>query len=51
MVILFIAHMYFNWLYRGPWDDSNFSVISNILLVVSSIGFLITTALKYEVKK
>lgn len=51
MVFLFFIHMYLNWLYRGPWDDSNFSMISNVLLVVSIIGNLIGTALTYEVKK
>ena len=51
MISLFFIHMYFNWLYKGPWDDSNFRTISNILLVISIIGFLITSALEYEVKK
>lgn len=51
MVFLFILHTYFNWLYGDSWDDSNFSMISNILLAVSAIGFLITSALKYEAKK
>jgi len=50
MVSLFFIHMYFNWLYRGPWDDSNFSMISNILLVVSLVGNLIVAALTYEEK-
>lgn len=51
IVSLFFIHMYFNWLYIDDWDDSKFSLIVNILLAVSSIGFLITSELKYEIKK
>lgn len=51
MISLSVIHTYYNWLYREPWDDSNFRVISNVLLLVSAIGFLITTALQYEAKK
>jgi len=50
MVFLFILHTYFNWLYRGPWDDSMFSRISIILLIVSAIVYLLTAALKYKIK-
>lgn len=51
IVLLFFIHMYFNWVYRGPWDDSNFSIISNTLIIVIFIFSLITESLKYEVKK
>ena len=51
MVILFLTHMYFNWLYKGPWDDSKFSMISNVLLFFILPFSLITEALKYEIKK
>lgn len=43
--------MYFNWIYRDLWDDSGFQVISYILIGISIIGNLITTALKYEAKE
>lgn len=51
MIILFLLHMYLNWLYRGPWDDSNFKNITNILLYISITCAFITSMLKYEVKK
>lgn len=50
-VALFFAHMYFNWVYRDSWDDSGFQVISYILIGISIVGNLITTALKYEAKE
>lgn len=50
MVFLFILHTYFNWLYRGPWDDSMFSKISIILLIILAIPYLLTAALKYKIK-
>ena len=51
MIILFFVHMYLNWLYRGPWDETNFKSITNILLYSSIICTTITSMLKYEVKK
>ena len=51
MVVLFFVHMYFNWLYRGPWDDSNFVNITNVLFYISIVCTFITSMLKYEVKK
>ena len=51
IVILFLTHMYFNWLYKGSWDDSKFSMISNILLFFILPFSLIAEALKYEIKK
>lgn len=51
IVLLFFIHMYFNWLYKGPWDDSNFSIVSNIMIAMVFIFSLITESLNYEVKK
>ena len=51
IVILFLTHMYFNWLYKGSWDDSKFSMISNVLLFFILPFSLIAEALKYEIKK
>ena len=31
-IALVFVHMYFNWLYKEPWDDSNFSMIYIVLL-------------------
>ncbi len=51
MVGLFFAHMYFNWLYKGPWNDTNFKNITSILLYISLASTFITSMLRYEVKK
>ena len=51
MVGLFIAHMYFIWLYRGPWDDSNIKHITDILFYISIACTAVTGMLRYEVKK
>ena len=51
MVGLFFAHMYFNWLYRGSWDDVNLKNITNILFYILIACTFITSMLRYEVKK
>ncbi len=51
MVILFILHTYFNWMYHGPWDDSKFLNISNILIWVLIFSTIFTQSLKQEIKK
>ena len=50
-IFLFILHTYFNWLYRGPWDDSEFYRITKILLIPDVICLLLIEMLNYEVKK
>ncbi|MBO6195393.1 MAG: helix-turn-helix domain-containing protein [Bacilli bacterium] len=51
MVGLFIAHMYFNWLYKGPWDDTKIKNVTSILFYISTVCTVITSMLRYEVKK
>lgn len=51
LVILFFVHMYFNWLYKDAWDDSNFRSITNNMLYFSLFCGAIANMLKYEVKK
>ena len=50
-VLAFIANMYFNWKYRGPWDDSTLKMIVNIGLVVDIPCLLLCEMLSYKIKK
>lgn len=50
-VILFFANMYFNWLYRGPWDDSMLKTINFITLLIDIPCLVISSMLTYNIKK
>lgn len=50
MIVLFFVHMYFNWLYHGPWDDSGFKSVTNILLWIMISSAILVGMLKYDIK-
>ena len=50
-IVLFFMNMYFNWLYRGPWDDSVLRDISFKTLLVDIPCLLISGILSYNIKK
>ena len=51
LVICFFANMYFNWKYRGPWDDSNLKLITKMILCVDIPCLLLFEMLSYKIKK
>lgn len=50
LIALFILNMYFNWLYRGPWDDSMLKEISFITLLIDCPCLIISGMLEYSIK-
>jgi len=50
LIALFILNMYFNWLYRGPWDDSMLKEISFITLLIDCPCLIISGMLEYKIK-
>ena len=50
-IIAFFANMYFNWKYRGPWDDSNLKEFVKIMLCIDIPCLLLCGMLSYEIKK
>ena len=50
LVMLFITNMYFNWLYRGPWDNSFLKQINFITLLVEIPCLMISGILTYKIK-
>ena len=51
LIICFFANMYFNWKYRGPWDDTNLKQITKIILCVDIPCLLVCGMLDYKIKK
>ena len=51
LVLAFFANMYFNWKYRGPWDDSKLKMFVNIVLVVDIPCLILCEMLSYKIKK
>ena len=51
LILGFFANMYFNWKYRGPWDDSNLKFITKIILCVDIPCLLLVGLLSYKIKK
>ena len=49
-VFLFFLNMYFNWLYRGPWDNSLLKEINFIALLIDCPCLIVSGMLKYEIK-
>lgn len=50
LLFLFFLNMYFNWLYRGPWDDSMLKEISFITLLIDCPCLIISGMLEYKIK-
>ena len=50
-VVIFILNMYFNWLYRGPWDDSMLKNISLYALIIDIPCLFVSGILSYKLKK
>lgn len=50
LIALFFLNMYFNWLYRGPWDDSMLKEISFITLLIDCPCLIISGMLEYSIK-
>ena len=48
---LFILNMYYNWLYRASWDNSNIILISRIALIITIVSSIVISLLKYDTKK
>ena len=48
-IILFITNMYFNWLYRGPWDNSILKQINFFTLLVDCPCLIISGMLSYKI--
>lgn len=51
LVLGFIANMYFNWKYRGPWDDSNLKMFTSIILYIDIPCLILCEMLSYKIKK
>jgi transcriptional regulator with XRE-family HTH domain len=51
IIALYIANMYFNWLYRAPWDDSTLKMINYITLLIDIPCLIISGMLTYNIKK
>ena len=51
LIGVFILNMYFNWLYRGPWDDSMLRSISLYALLVDIPCLFVSGMLEYKIKK
>ena len=50
LLFLFFLNMYFNRLYRGPWDDSMLKEISFITLLIDCPCLIISGMLEYKIK-
>lgn len=50
-VLAFIANMYFNWKYRGPWDNSNLKMFVQIMLCIDIPCLILCEMLSYKIKK
>ena len=50
-VFIFFLNMYFNWLYRGPWDNSNLKNIVSSLLLIDIPCLFISCMLSYKLKR
>ena len=50
-IIVFFANMYFNWKYRGPWDDSGLKMYVKIALAIDIPCLLLCEMLNYKIKK
>ena len=50
-IIAFFLNMYFNWKYRGPWDDSNLKMVIKFFLCVDIPCLIICGMLDYKIKK
>ena len=50
LIALFILNMYFNWLYRGPWDDSMLKQITFVTLLIDCPCLIISGMLEYSIK-
>ena len=50
-VFIFFLNMYFNWLYRGPWDNSYLKNIVSSLLLIDVPCLFISFMLSYKIKK
>ena len=50
-ILAFFANMYFNWKYRGPWDDSNLKMFVNIGLAIDIPCLILCEMLSYKIKK
>ena len=48
---LFVLNMYYNWLYRASWDNSNIILISRIALIITIVSSVVISLLKYDTKK
>lgn len=51
IIALYIANMYFNWLYRAPWDDSTLKMINYITLLIDIPCLIISGMLTYNIQK
>ena len=51
LIATFFINMYFNWKYRGPWDDSNLRLIVKMILCVDIPCLLLFEMLSYKIKK
>ena len=47
----FILNMYFNWLYRGPWDNTILKTISLYALMIDIPCLFVSGILSYKLKK
>ena len=50
-ILAFFANMYFNWKFRGPWDNSNLKMFVNIGLAIDIPCLLLCEMLSYKIKK
>ena len=50
-ILAFFVNMYFNWKYRGPWDDSNLKMFVTIGLAIDIPCLLLCEMLSYKIKK
>jgi len=51
MIILFILNMYFNYIYKGAWDNTELKNTINIFFYISIAASFISSLLKYDFKK
>ena len=51
MIILFILNMYFNYIYKGAWDNTELKNTINIFFYISIAASFISSLLKYDLKK
>lgn len=50
-IFAFFANMYFNWKYRGPWDDTSLKMFVNYALAIDIPCLLLCEMLSYKIKK